>query len=149
MAKRTLQKNFNISNDIKLKLSELRNYHNKTYDNLFEILIENAFLQMSEATNLNKAKELDDKNLKISFQVQQLTLMFAELKKENAEIKTYSSSLTKQLDELKATSKELNGELQAQEVKNKERSTKYSGEIGRLNKWAEEKDKSLWQKIKG
>lgn len=143
------QRNFAVSKDTEEKLTKLRNYHNKTYNNLFEILVENAYLSMEEAVNLNKGKELEEQNLKVGFQVQQLTLMFSELKKELAEVKKENSNLVKGIDEIKEDKKEISKALNEEILKNKGRSEKYSSQIKNLEKYNQEKDKSWLDKIRG
>lgn len=92
MAKTITQKSannrtFSISKVAQDKLLKLRNYHNKSYNNLIEILIENAYCQMSEAVNIDKTKELEKQKQQVDFQVQQLTLMFGNLKSEFESVK--------------------------------------------------------------
>lgn len=144
----TKQKNVELKIGTLKKLTELRNYHNKTYNNLFEILIDNAFLKMDEEVNLDKADELKEQNLKVSFQVQQLTLMFAELKKELAEVRTEYFNLKENNLDLKTTTEKQAKNINEIEVKNKERSTRYTEQIKVLNEWVSNKDKSFLDKIK-
>lgn len=143
------KKTFNLSNETIDKLLKLRNYHNKTYDNLISIMVENAYLSMEESVNLTKGKELEEQNLKVSFQVQQLTLMFSELKKELAEVKKENTNLVKSIDEIKEEKKDISKALNEEILKNKGRSEKYSSQIKALEKYNQEKDKSWLERIKG
>lgn len=142
------QRNFAVSKDVEEKLTKLRNYHNKTYNSLFAILVENAYLSMEEAVNLNKGKELEEQNLKVSFQVQQLTLMFSEIKKELAEVKKENVNLKENIEEIKEDKKEISKALNEEILKNKGRSEKYSSQIKNLEKYNQEKDKSWLDKIR-
>lgn len=144
-----IKKTFNLPNQAVEKLLKLRSYHNKTYDGLISLMIENAYLSMEEAVNLNKGKELEEQNLKVGFQVQQLTLMFSELKKELAEVKKENTNLVKSIDEIKEDKKEISKALNEEILKNKGRSEKYSSQIKNLEKYNQEKDKSWLERIKG
>lgn len=150
------KKTFNLSKETIDKLLKLRNYHNKTYDNLINIMVENAFLSMEEAINLNKGKELEEQTLKVGFQVQQLTLMFSELKKELAEVKKENVNLKENIEEIKEDKKEISKALNDEILKNKGRSEKVaaqlekqSSKISSLEKYNQEKDKSWLDKIRG
>ena len=136
------KKTYNLSNETIKKLFELRNYHNKTYDDLIDIMVENAFLSMNEAINLTKGKELEEQNHRVGFQVQQLTLMFSELKKELAEVRTENHNLKEQIAK---TSDGLESEIE----KNKERSGRYTARLDLLEKYNLNKDKSWLEKIRG
>lgn len=136
------QRNFAVSKEIEEKLLQLRNYHNKTYNNLFEILVENAFLSMNEAINLTKGKELEEQNHRVGFQVQQLTLMFSELKKELAEVRTENHNLKEQIAKI-------SDGLESEIEKNKERSGRYTARLDLLEKYNLNKDKSWLEKMRG
>lgn len=144
-----IKKTYNISKQSIDKLFQLRNYHNKTYDSLIELMIENAFLSMNEAINLNKGKELEEQNLKVGFQVQQLTLMFSELKKELAEVRTENQSLKEQVKSNGNKLDRTNERIGEEEKKNKGRSERYTAQIETINNWISNKDKSWLDKIKG
>jgi len=136
------QRNFAVSKEVEEKLLQLRNYHNKTYNNLFEILVENAFLSMNEAINLTKGKELEEQNHRVGFQVQQLTLMFSELKKELAKVRTENQNLKEQIAKI-------SDGLESEIEKNKERSGRYTARLDLLEKYNLNKDKSWLEKIRG
>jgi len=145
--KKQLQRNFAVSREVEEKLLKLRNYHNKTYNNLFEILIENAYLSMEESVNLTKGKELEEQNLKVSFQVQQLTLMFSELKKELAEVKTQYQSVKEQLEIDNEKQVALINLVNEEKTNNKGRSERYSQQIKSINEWINKKDNSFLGKL--
>lgn len=145
--KKQLQRNFAVSREVEEKLLKLRNYHNKTYNNLFEILIENAYLSMEESVNLTKGKELEEQNLKVSFQVQQLTLMFSELKKELAEVKTQYQSVKEQLEIDNEKQGALINLVNEEKTNNKGRSERYSQQIKSINEWINKKDNSFLGKL--
>lgn len=154
--KKQAQRNFAVSKEVEEKLLKLRNYHNKTYNSLFAILVENAFLSMEEAINLNKGKELEEQTLKVGFQVQQLTLMFSELKKELAEVRRENINLKENIEEIKEDKKEISKALNDEILKNKGRSEKVaaqlekqSSKITSLEKYNQEKDKTWLDKIRG
>lgn len=73
---------FPMTTKTKNQLLRLKVYHNKTMASLLETLIENAFLQMAEATDLNKAKKLDDTKLNVELHSQQLALLIGEVRLE-------------------------------------------------------------------
>jgi len=143
------QRNFAVSKETESKLFQLRNYHNSTYNKLFEIMVENAFLSMNEAINLNKGKQLEEQNLKVGFQVQQLTLMFSELKKELAEVRTENQNLKEKLHSNGNKLDETNKRIEVEEKKNKGRSERFTAQIETINNWISNKDKSWLDKIKG
>ena len=99
-AKKLAQRNFGVTKETEQKLLQLRNYHNKTYNHLLEILVDNAFLAMNEATNIDKAKQLEEQNKSVGFQVQQLTSMFGAYKAELEAIKIENTTLKEQLSKL-------------------------------------------------
>lgn len=152
------QRNFAVSKETESKLFQLRNYHNATYNKLFEIMVENAFSSMNEAINLNKGKELEEQNLKVGFQVQQLTLMFSELKKENAILNTKNEELEKRLDVLtkhtETNSEKTNNSISSITKNltilhtNCENSfKKVEKHYNELDKWVNKKDSSFSSKI--
>lgn len=144
-----IKKTYNLSKQSTDKLFQLRNYHNRTYDSLIELMIENAFLSMNEAINLTKGKQLEEQNLKVGFQVQQLTLMFSELKKELAEVKTENQNLKEKLHSNGNKLDETNKRIEVEEKKNKGRSERFTAQIETINNWILNKDKSWLDKIKG
>jgi len=141
MATNKLKRTFNLSIEVVNKLTNLRNYHNKTYDKLVEIVIENAFLKMSEDVNLEQSNKLEEQNLRVGFQIQQLTLMFSELKKELVEVKAENKNLYQSLNDQSKLISDM-------ETKNKDRSVRYTANIKYITEWISNKDKSFLDKIK-
>lgn len=156
MAKgQTLKRSFNLKNETVEKLTKLRNYHSKTYDSLISIMIDNAFLSIDEKVNLEKGKELEEKNLIVTQQIHTLTLLFTKLEKELAELKTENSNLKDGIAEIKKEKGEISKALNEEILKNKGRSEKYSaqlekhsGKISALEKHNEE-NKGWFKKWKG
>lgn len=145
--KKQLQRNFAVSKEVEEKLLKLRNYHNKTYNSLFEILVENAYLSMEEAVNLHKGKELEEKTLQASFQVQQLTLMFAELKKEISTLNNDNVNLHKTIDVLKQVDTKMLSKVNdtIEEINLIKKDIKATNkEVDKLNKYNE--DNKSWFK---
>lgn len=103
--------NFKLSREIEGMLKELRVYHNKPYKDLVSILIENAYRQMSEATNIDKTNELEKQRQQVDFQVQQLTLMFGYLKSEFESVKAENFILKERTETLSKKSSEISNLL--------------------------------------
>ena len=95
----TTKKTFNCKTETLNKLVEIRNYHNKTFDKVFELFVENAYLSMSEITQEKTAEKLIADNKMFAFQVQQLTLLFSQLKEENTNLKAESDKIRKDFDD--------------------------------------------------
>jgi len=130
MAKgQTLKRSFNLKNETVEKLTKLRNYHSKTYDSLISIMIDNAFLSIDEKVNLEKGKELEEKNLIVTQQIHTLTLLFTKLETELAELKTENANFKDGIAEIKKEKSEISKALNDEILKNKGRSEKYSAQL--------------------
>lgn len=105
MTKRKTQRNFETDKETEQKLNVLRNYHNQSFNRLYKIIVDNAFMAMEEKKNEGLAEKLDTQYIKTDHQIQQLTLMFGAYKTELEKLKTDNDGLKEKLSEVEEHSK--------------------------------------------
>ncbi len=144
---------YSLPDTTKQKLVELRAYHGKSYNDLISLIVDNAYLKMSESLNEDKVNSLTESDNNLNFQVQQLTLIFGSYKTELEKLKLKQEKLESDNAGLKnivnqQTDKhnEFIGTIESMEKAIGERLTRHSNRITNIE---DENKKGLLSKFTG